>query len=137
MIVVDASTLVEFLLGRPEVIEAVTRELSGALDEALHAPELIEPEVLNALRRLLRSGHIDSAQADRAVLDLEDVRLVRYPHSPLRARVWELRDNLSAYDAVYLALAEMLDDSVLLTGDSGLAAHAARKLGDRRVRHLV
>ena len=56
MIVVDASVLVEFLLGRRQVLEAVTRELSGALDEVLHAPELIEPEALNALRRLLRNG---------------------------------------------------------------------------------
>jgi predicted nucleic acid-binding protein len=53
LIVIDASLLVEFLLGRRGTIEAITRELSGALDEALHAPELIEPEVLNALPRLL------------------------------------------------------------------------------------
>lgn len=137
MIVVDASVLVEFLLGRPQVLEAVTRELSGALDEALHAPELIEPEALNALRRLLRNGDVDVSQADRAVSELEDVRLIRYPHAPLRSRAWELRDNLSAYDAVYLALAEMLDGSVLITSDSGLAANAARVLGDGRVRHLA
>ena len=137
MIVVDASVLVEFLLGRRQVLEAVTRELSGALDEALHAPELIEPEALNALRRLLRNGDVSASQADRAVLELEDVRLIRYLHAPLRSRVWELRDNLSAYDAVYLALAETLDGSVLITSDSGLAANAAHVLGEGRVRHLA
>jgi predicted nucleic acid-binding protein len=137
LIVIDASILVEFLLGRPQAIQAVTRELSGALDEALHAPELIELEALNALRRLLRRGDVNASQADRAVSDLEDLRLVRYPHPPLRSRVRELRDNLSAYDAAYLALVKMLDGSVLMTSDSGLAAHAAHELGDGRVRHLA
>ena len=78
----DASVLVEFLLGRAEVLEAVSRELSGALDEALHAPELIEPETLNALRRLLRNGDLDVSQADRAVSEMEDVRLIRYRTLP-------------------------------------------------------
>jgi predicted nucleic acid-binding protein len=137
LIVVDASVLVEFLLGRRPVIEAVTGELSGTLDEALHAPELIEPEALNALRRLLRNGDVNTSQADRAVSELEEVRLIRYPHPPLRSRVWELRDNLSAYDALYLALAETLDGSVIMTSDSGLAANAADVLGGRRVRHLA
>ena len=119
------------------MIDAVTRELSGSLDEALHAPDLIEPEVLNALRRLLRNGSLDAVQADRAVLELEDVRLIRYPHAPLRSRVWELRDKLSAYDALYLAPAETLDGAILMTSDSGLAANAADSLGDKRVRHLA
>jgi predicted nucleic acid-binding protein len=72
LIVVDASVLVEFLLGRRQVLEAVTRELSGALDEALHAPELVEPEALNALRRPLRNGDVSASQADQAVSELED-----------------------------------------------------------------
>ncbi len=137
MIVVDASVLVEFLLGRRGTVEAITRELSGALDEALHAPELIEPEALNALRRLLRYGAVSNLKADRAVAELGELRLILHPHPPLRARVWQLRDNLSAYDALYLALAETLIDAVLLTSDAGLAANAARSLGDRRVRHLA
>ena len=137
MIVVDASVAVEFLLGRSSAVEAITTELTGALDEALHAPELIEPEVLNALRRLERSGAISVAQADRAVTELDELRLIRYPHAALRDRVWSLRGNLSACDALYLALAESLSGSVLFTGDAGLAANAARSLGDRRVRHLA
>jgi predicted nucleic acid-binding protein len=114
-------------------VEAITAELTGALDEALHASELIEPEALNALRRLARIG----AQADRAVTELDELRLIRYPHAALRDRVWALRENLSAYDALYLALAESLPGSVLFTGDAGLAANAARSLGDQRVRHLA
>lgn len=136
MIVADASVVVEFLLGRARTIEAITRELSGARDEALHAPELIEPEALNSLRRLLRGGAISESQADRAVAELGELRLVLYPHGPLRDRVWQLRDNLTAYDALYLALAEALSDSVLVTSDAGLAANAARSLGDHGVRHL-
>lgn len=135
--VVDASVVVEFLLGRRSIVEALTAELSGALDEALHAPELIEPEALNAFRRLERSGVIGRVQADRAVSELDQLRLIHYPHAPLRDRVWALRDNLSAYDALYLALAETLTESVLLTSDGGLAANATRSLGDRRVRHLA
>ncbi|MEA2213661.1 MAG: hypothetical protein QOF83_3609 [Solirubrobacteraceae bacterium] len=137
MIVIDASAAVEFLLGRISAVEAITAELTGAQDEALHAPELIEPEALNALRRLERSGAISGAQADLAVTELDELRLIRYPHAPLRDRVWALRDNLSAYDALYLALAESLPGSVLFTGDAGLAANTARSLGDQRVRHLA
>jgi predicted nucleic acid-binding protein len=137
LIVVDASVAVEFLLGRSSAVEAITTELTGALDEALHAPELIEPEVLNALRRVERSSAISVAQADRAVTELDELRLIRYPHAALRDRVWSLRGNLSAYDALYLALAESLSGSVLFTGDAGLAANAARSLGDRRVRHFA
>jgi predicted nucleic acid-binding protein len=95
----------------------------------LHAPELIEPETLSALRRLAMTGHIDAAHAEAAVRDLDDVRLVRYPHAPLRERVWALRHELTAYDATYLALAEALPEPTLITADGGLAAVARRSLG--------
>lgn len=134
MIVIDASVLTDFLLGRPEAVEAIAGELGDREHEPLHAPELIEPEALNALRRLARSGAISDRRAEEAVSDLADVRIVRYPHAPLRARVWELRHELSAYDATYLALAEALGDCVLLTGDGGLAERANAVLGGRRVR---
>jgi predicted nucleic acid-binding protein len=119
------------------VVEAVLAELTGEVDEALHAPELVDPEVLNALRRLERAGSIDRVQAARAVSELGQLRLIHYPHAPFRDRVWALRENLSAYDALYLAVAERLPGSVLLTGDTGLAVNAARTLGDQRVRHLA
>jgi predicted nucleic acid-binding protein len=64
------------------------------------------------------------------------MRLIRYPHAPLRARVWELRHKLTAYDATYLSLAEALGDCVLLTGDAGLASHARQTIGDVHVRHI-
>jgi predicted nucleic acid-binding protein len=80
---------------------------------------------------------VSSPQADRAVSELGEARLILYPHPPFRARVWQLREKLSAYDALYLALAEALTDSVLLTSDAGLAANAAHSIGDRRVRHLA
>jgi predicted nucleic acid-binding protein len=136
VIVLDASALTDFLLGRPAAIDALMDELGGREQEPLHAPELIEPETLNAVRRLARSGAIDDRRASEAVADLAAARLIRYPHAPLRERVWQLRHNLTSYDASYLALAEALDDPILLTGDGGLATEARRLLGDRRVRHI-
>lgn len=134
--VVDASVLTDFLLGRPQGIDALQRELTDHEHEPLHAPELIEPETLNALRRLAVAGNVTDLRATEAASDLAKTRLIRYPHEPLRERVWDLRHNLTAYDATYLALAEALDDSVLLTGDRGLASHARRSLGADHVRHV-
>ena len=136
MIVVDASVLTDFLLGRPQALEAVEGALSAREHEPLHAPELVEPETLNAIRRLARSGAVTDQRADEAVADLGRTRLIRYPHAPLRERVWGLRHNLTAYDATYLALADALDDPVLLTGDAALADVAGRLLGADRVRRV-
>lgn len=136
MIVADASALTDFLLGRQQALDALERELAGREQEPLHAPDLVEPETLNALRRLAIHGSITDQRASEAAADLANTRLIRYPHAPLRARVWDLRHNLTAYDATYLALAEALDDPVLLTGDAGLAAGAAKLLGSDRVRHI-
>jgi predicted nucleic acid-binding protein len=136
LIVSDASVLTDFLLGRPEALSAVESELAGREHEPLHAPELIEPETLNALRRLARSGAVTVQRAGEAAADLANARLMRYPHAPLRERVWALRDSLTAYDACYLALAEALDEPVLLTADSGLATVARNALGDDAVRHV-
>jgi predicted nucleic acid-binding protein len=134
LIVVDASVLADFLLGRPQALTAIEEAMAGREHELLHAPELIEPETLNALRGLARGGAITDRRAEEAVGDLASVRLVRYPHAPLRDRVWALRHNLSAYDATYLALAEAVDDPILLTGDAGLAGLARESLGEDRVR---
>jgi predicted nucleic acid-binding protein len=137
VIVVDASALVDLLLRRPVALDGVERVLAGRAHEALHAPELIEPEMLNALRRLVQAGVIGVDHARGAVAALDVVRLIRHRHPPLRARVWSLRDALSAYDATYLALAEAHDAAVLLTADRGLAAVAERVIGAARVRHLA
>jgi predicted nucleic acid-binding protein len=136
MIVVDASVLVDFLIGRPEAVDAVRAATAAREHEPLHAPELIELEALNALRRLVARGAVTERRATEAVADLADARLVRYPHAPLRARIWRLRDELTAYDAAYLALAEAMRDPLLLTGDGGLAARARASLGERGVRQI-
>jgi predicted nucleic acid-binding protein len=88
------------------------------------------------LRGLIRDGKISDGRASEAVTDLASTRLIRYPHAPLRARVWELRDNLTAYDATYLALAEAFDGSVLIAGDEALTAYARKSLGHERVRSV-
>jgi predicted nucleic acid-binding protein len=103
--------------------------------QPLHAPELIEPETLNALRRMAGRGRVTDQRAGEAAADLADVRLVRHPHAPLRERVWALRHQLTAYDASYLALAEALD-ALLVTADAGLAASARASLGDASVRRI-
>jgi predicted nucleic acid-binding protein len=136
LIIVDASVLTDFLPGRPQTVDALARELAGREHEPLHAPDLVEPETLNALWRLALGGSVTDQRASEAAADLANTRLVRYPHAPLRERVWELRHNLTAYDASYLALAEALDDPVLLTGDGGLAAGARSSLGNDRVRQV-
>jgi predicted nucleic acid-binding protein len=134
LIVVDASVLTDFLLGRTQAVDALRRELAGREQEPLHAPELIEPETLNALRRLVDGGSVSDRRATEAISDLANARLIRYPHAPLRERIWDLRHNLTTYDAAYLALAEALDDPVLLTGDGGLASQATGALGSDAVR---
>jgi len=136
LIVLDASVLTDFLLGRQQAIEAIECQLVGHEHDPLHVPDLIEPETLNALRGLARAGKITDQRAEEAVEDLGRVRLVRYPHAPLRRAVWGLRHNLTAYDATYLALAEALGDALLLTADAGLAAAASRSIGAGRVRHI-
>jgi predicted nucleic acid-binding protein len=133
VIVVDASVIADFLLARPEALEAIDRALEDDRQQPLHAPELIEPQTLNALRGLVIAGALGEERATGAAEDLALVRLVRHSHAPLRPRVWELRHDLTAYDASYLALAEALDEPVLLTGDAGLAARGRRSLGDDRV----
>jgi predicted nucleic acid-binding protein len=136
VIVLDAGFLTDFLLGRPQALDALEGEPAGREHEPLHAPELIEPETLNALRRLVLEGAVSQRRATEAVSDLAGAKLIRYRHAPLRERVWELRDNLTAYDGTYLAPAEALDDPILFTADAGLAARAVQSLGSDRVRHV-
>jgi predicted nucleic acid-binding protein len=133
VIVVDASVLADFLLGRSEAVTAVLGAVGDDADQPLHAPEIVEPETLNALRRLVLSGRLSEDRGAEAVADLGAVRLFRQPHAPLRQRVWELRHELTAYDASYLALAEALEEPLLITGDAGLAACGRRSLGDEGV----
>lgn len=92
-----------------------------AEDPDLHAPHLIDIEILHALRRLVAAGHLGEERAAAARLDFADLAIVRYPHAPLAERIWHLRHNLTAYDAAFVALSEELG-SPLITCDAGLAA---------------
>lgn len=121
MIVVDASALLEALLRTPAA-KTVESWLFDA-GQTLHAPHLIDVEVAQVIRRYTAHGDIDSERGRTALADLADFGLHRYPHDFLLPRVWELRNNLTAYDAVYVALAEVLD-ATLLTRDHRLAAAA-------------
>jgi predicted nucleic acid-binding protein len=126
MIVVDPSALLEALLRTPAT-EAVERRLFGSR-QTLHAPHLLDVEVAQVVRRYAAAGEIDHERGRAALADLADFPLRRNPHSFLLPRVWESRSNLTAYDAVYVALAEALDAS-LVTRDRRLVAvsgHYAR-----------
>lgn len=118
MIVLDASALVELLL------DTTAGRRVGILIEdpslGLHVPHLADVEVTSALRRIVRDGGLDSEEAEAALDDLRALDLQRHSHEPLLDRVWTLRENLSTYDAVYIALAEALD-ATLITCDAKLA----------------
>ena len=126
MIVIDASALLESLLQTPAAAVVDERLLGEGLP--LHAPHLIDLEVTQALRRYAATGRVEAARCEDALDDLQDFSLRRYQHDVLLPRVWELRHNLTAYDAAYVALAEALG-ATLLTRDRRLAAasgHHAR-----------
>jgi len=88
--------------------------------ESLHAPHLLDLEVVQVLRRYAASGALSGERALLALQDLSALDLERYPHEPLLGRIWQLRKKMSAYDAAYVALAEALD-APLLTFDARLA----------------
>lgn len=121
MIVVDASALLELLLQSPVAPFLTRRLLAG--DTTLHAPHLIDTEVAQVLRRAALQGSLGGERGRAALAALEDFPLRRYPHRDLLPRIWELRHNLTAYDAAYVALAEALG-AVLVTRDRRLAAAA-------------
>ena len=121
MIVIDASVLLELLLGGTAGARAVARIGS----DSLHAPHLLDLEVTQVLRRYARTRELTAARAAQALDDLLDLPVSRYAHEPLLPRVWELRDRFTAYDAAYVALAEVLD-ATLVTRDRALAAAAPR-----------
>ena len=118
MTVLDASAVVELLLGTEAGRQVAARITDPAL--ALHVPHLADVEVTQALRRYVREGALAADSAVAALEDLRSLDLERHGHEPLLDRVWALRDDLTAYDAVYVALAEALD-CTLLTCDERLA----------------
>ena len=123
-LVLDASALVEFVLGSGKGRQVLALvNLSGA---DLHAPELIVAESLSALRSLQRRSEIAPGRATEAAADLRSVSLVGYPTRTLADRIWALRGRFTMYDAHYVALADVLG-APLITGDRRLA-NAAKDL---------
>lgn len=118
MIVLDASAAVEWLLRR-EAAEAVAERFRDP-DVTVHAPSLIGVEVAAALRGLVMAGHMTAARASTALADLTSTGIALHDPTPLLPRAWELRDNLTPYEAVYVALAEVLD-AALVTCDARIA----------------
>lgn len=117
MIVVDTSAVLAVLAGRtPD--GALVQRLTD--DGDLHAPHLIDIEILQALRGLVRGGKLSLDRADDVRTDVADLTITRYGHEPLANRVWALRENLTAYDSVFVALSEALEVP-LITCDARLA----------------
>ena len=118
MIVIDAS-VVAHALTEPSDLGARAR---GTIDGGggLHAPQLIDLEVASFLRKRLAAGTLDNEQTNVALGDLIHLPIRRYPHGPMLPRIWELRENVTPYDASYIALAEQLG-CTFVTGDARLA----------------
>lgn len=119
MIVLDASAAVDWLLQTSRGRDIENRIYSH--NESLHAPHLLDVEVSQVLRRLVREKSVAEDRAEEAIGDLRDLRLTRYPHFLLLPRMWQLRQTLSAYDAAYVALTEALD-ATLVTCDARIAS---------------
>ena len=129
MLVVDASVLAVALLDDGPDGDLVRHRLRG---EQLAAPALIDLEVASVWRGLSRGGHLDARRVALALDDLRDLPIQRVEHTSLLVRCWELRDNLTIYDAAYVALAEALE-APLVTGDRRFA----RSTGPRCVIEVV
>ena len=121
MTVLDASAVVALILRTSGSSEIASRLRNG--DRDLHAPHLLDIEVTQVLRRFFLVGDVDEARALEALADLAELPLIRHPHLPFCPRIWDLRHNLTAYDATYVALSEALDAS-LMTCDRRLATTA-------------
>jgi predicted nucleic acid-binding protein len=121
VIVLDASAAIDWLL-RSSAGQQIEQRIYGQ-HETLHAPHLLDLEFAQVLRRLVREGAVSALRADQAIDDWLGLRVTRYPHFVLLPRIWQLRHNLSAYDAAYVALAEELG-APLVTRDSRLASAA-------------
>ncbi len=116
MIVADASVLVVALADDGPDGDQARSRLQG---ERLTVPELADLEVASVLRRQMKAGTLDARRARLALDDLAALPARRAPHRPLLRRCWELRNNLTMYDAAYVALAEAMK-TTLLTGDRKL-----------------
>lgn len=125
MIVLDASAAIELLLRTPA--SAAIEALLFAPNETWHAPHLLDVEVAQVIRRYAAAGILDDARGRAALTDLCDLPVRRYPHDMLLPRMWALRENLTAYDASYVALAEALG-ALVVTRDKLLAGAANHRV---------
>ena len=117
MIVLDSSAVVEWLLGLPQAGPVGERIVSA---DSLHAPALLDVEVAQVVRRYAAAGEVPGPAGERALGALAELDLNRYTHELLLPLIWQLRHNVTAYDAAFLALAAALD-APLLTLDARLA----------------
>lgn len=118
MIVVDASSVLAVLINGPAATRLRARMFAET--ESLHAPHLIDIEVMHVLRRWFLTGQMTLARAQEAIALFRLMPIERYSHEILLERIWQHRSNLTAYDAAYVALAETLE-SVVVTVDAKLA----------------
>lgn len=116
MFVIDCSAAIDALLDPRDPL--LVERLSGARE--LHAPHLLDVELLHALRRLVATGKLTAERAEYVREDFAALRIRRYAHHPFADRIWALRDNLTAYDAAFVALAEALAVPIV-TCDARLA----------------
>jgi len=126
VIVVDTSAMLEVLLNTRAGARVAERLF--APNETVHAPHLLDVEVAQVLRRYARTGALEPERGQQALEDLAGFPLFRYPHDLFLPTIWQLRANVTAYDAAYLALAEALR-APLVTRDRRLASipgHRAR-----------
>jgi predicted nucleic acid-binding protein len=117
VIVLDSSAVIDWLLQTT----AGLRIRSRVRNESVHAPHLIDIEVVHVLRRLVREGVFPAWGADEAMAIFQDLQISRHPHLNFLPRIWQYRHTLSAYDATYIVLAEALG-ATLITRDARLAA---------------
>lgn len=126
MIVLDASAAVEWLLQTTTGLQIERRIYSR--NESMHSPHLLDIEVAHVLRRFVRENRVSAQRAEQALHDLVALSITRYPHDVFLGRIWQHRQNLSAYDAAYVTLAEDLG-APLITRDQRLSSapgHTAR-----------
>jgi predicted nucleic acid-binding protein len=124
LIVLDASAAIDWLLQTTAGREIEKRIFSRG--ESLHAPHLLDLEVVQAMRRMVRESKVSAQRAHQMIGDFLDLRVTRYPHELFVPHIWRLRNNFSAYDAAYVSLTEELQ-ATLITRDARLAS-ASRRL---------
>jgi predicted nucleic acid-binding protein len=119
LIVLDASAVVAVLVGQGPGAERIRQRVESP-GQSLHVPHVMDLEALHALRRQTLLGTLSGRRSAEAIEDFKNLAFVRYPHATLVDRIWSLKDNLTAYDAAYVALAEALN-APLVTMDARLA----------------